>query len=89
MQEILAEPATQPPLRAIHLEFPQSLHLVVRSPKHGATVKEVLDVIYKKFKKRADDELMEGTLIGLGWSLGTEKRPRTAEWDVLEVLLSK
>ncbi|ODQ55761.1 hypothetical protein SAICODRAFT_69089 [Saitoella complicata NRRL Y-17804] len=65
--DLLSQPLTSPPLRVLHLIFPQGLTLTVRNTKTGVTVKDAMDMIYKKFKKMKDDEIPEGVLGGFVW----------------------
>ncbi|KAJ5345857.1 hypothetical protein N7452_003861 [Penicillium brevicompactum] len=56
----------QPPVKKIDLHFPLGLEVTARNSK-GVTIKDALDVIYKQFKKKADDELDKPYLAGFEW----------------------
>ncbi|KZF26449.1 hypothetical protein L228DRAFT_257886 [Xylona heveae TC161] len=55
-----------PPVKRIDLHFPLGLHVTARNMK-GVTIDDALHVIYKHFKKRADDEFDNPILAGFEW----------------------
>jgi len=57
---------TEPPVKKIDLHFPLGLEVTARNLK-GVTIKDALDVIYKQFRKKADDELETPVLAGFEW----------------------
>nr|POE54891.1 hypothetical protein CFP56_64564 [Quercus suber] len=65
-KEMLKKLLTTPPIKKIDLHFPLGLELCARNLK-GVTIKDAVDVIYKQFKKKADDELDAPYLAGFEW----------------------
>jgi len=63
---ILAIPLTEPPVKRIDLHFPLGLEVTARNLK-GVTIKDALDAIHKRFRKKADDELEKPYLTGFEW----------------------
>ncbi|ORY79380.1 hypothetical protein BCR37DRAFT_381522 [Protomyces lactucae-debilis] len=74
------EMLTTPPVNRIDLKFPQSLTLTVRKPK-GVTCKDAMDVVYKKFKHKALEDIAEPQLDELEWDRN--------DYATLELLLRK
>jgi hypothetical protein len=65
-KDILKMLLINPPVKKIDLHFPLGLEVTARNSK-GVTIKDALDVIYKQFKKKADDELDNPYLAGFEW----------------------
>ncbi|KAK5108596.1 hypothetical protein LTR62_008172 [Meristemomyces frigidus] len=65
-KEVLNKLLTTPPIKRIDLATPLGLVLTARNNK-GVTIKDACDVIYKQFKKKADDELEAPYLAGFEW----------------------
>ncbi|CAI7644581.1 unnamed protein product [Penicillium bialowiezense] len=65
-KDILKMLLINPPVKKINLHFPLGLEVTARNSK-GVTIKDALDVIYKQFKKKADDELDNPYLAGFEW----------------------
>jgi hypothetical protein len=65
-KDILKMLLINPPVKKIDLHFPLGLEVTARNSK-GVTIKDALDVIYKQFKKKADDELDKPYLAGFEW----------------------
>ncbi|RPB23304.1 hypothetical protein L211DRAFT_809514 [Terfezia boudieri ATCC MYA-4762] len=61
--DILKKMATTPPMSKLELKFPMGLTVTARNKK-GITIKDCLDVIWKQFRKKADDELDMPILAG-------------------------
>lgn len=61
--DIMKKMATSPPMSKLDLRFPLGLTCTVRNKK-GITVKDCLDVLWKQFRKKADDELDQPYLAG-------------------------
>ncbi|KAI5809066.1 hypothetical protein DFH27DRAFT_542380 [Peziza echinospora] len=55
-KDVLKKFATSPPMSKLDLRFPLGLTVTVRNKK-GITVKDCFDVLWKQFRKKADDEL--------------------------------
>lgn len=55
--------ATTPPMSKLDLRFPLGLTVTTRNKK-GVTIKDCLDVIWKQYRKKADDELDQPILAG-------------------------
>ncbi|KAK5132918.1 hypothetical protein LTR08_008364 [Meristemomyces frigidus] len=65
-KDMLKKLLTTPPIKKIDLHFPLGLEVTARNLK-GVTIKDALDVIYKQYKKKADDELDNPYLAGFEW----------------------
>lgn len=66
-QEALKLHLTEPPVKRIDLKFPQDgMQLTARNRK-GVTIKDALDAIYSKMKKKDDDVLDAPYLKGFEW----------------------
>ncbi|KAJ5160590.1 uncharacterized protein N7482_007594 [Penicillium canariense] len=65
-KEILKMQLVNPPVKKIDLHFPLGLEVTARNLK-GVTIKDALDAIHKRFKKKADDELEKPYLAGFEW----------------------
>jgi len=57
---------TEPPVKKIDLHFPLGVEVCARNLR-GVTIKDALDVIYKHYRKKADDELGDPVLAGFEW----------------------
>ncbi|KAI5923475.1 hypothetical protein F4810DRAFT_669032 [Camillea tinctor] len=70
-REILKKPLVTPHIRSIDLVVPDSgMVMTVRSKKRSepVTIKDALDAIHSKNKKKDDDELIKAYLAGFEWS---------------------
>jgi len=65
-KEALKKPLCTPLVKKIDLHFPLGLEVTARNLK-GVTVKDALDAIHKRFKKKPDDELEMPYLAGFEW----------------------
>jgi len=84
-KEYLKKMLTEPPVRRIDLHFiagGQVTGEVTARNLKGVTIKDALDAIHKRYKKRADDELPEPYLKGFEWD-------PEEDWKSLIVHLSK
>jgi len=61
--DVMKKMATTPPMSKLELKFPMGLTVTARNKK-GITIKDCLDVIWKQFRKKADDELDMPILAG-------------------------
>lgn len=52
----LKKPITSPPISKLQLRFPTGITLTARN-KNGVTIKDAFDVIWKQYRKKADDEI--------------------------------
>ncbi|KAI1653260.1 hypothetical protein F4813DRAFT_375243 [Daldinia decipiens] len=92
-KELLKKPLITPLVRAIDLRFDTGVVVTARNNKHGVTIKDALDAIYKHNKKRADDELAEPYLKGFEWvpnhpQVKDDPDRRKEEWERLYIHLS-
>ncbi|KAI8964484.1 hypothetical protein F5Y11DRAFT_345420 [Daldinia sp. FL1419] len=94
-KDILKKPLVTPLVKAIKLRFDTGIVVTARN-NNGVTIKDALDVMYSKNKKRADDEIPEPYLKGFEW-LPTHpqlkndperKKEREEEWEQLHIHLS-
>ncbi|KAF1817411.1 hypothetical protein P152DRAFT_463572 [Eremomyces bilateralis CBS 781.70] len=65
-KDVLKKPLCTPMVKKIDLHFKLGLHVTARNLK-GVTIKDALDVIFKQYKKKADDELEDPYLAGFEW----------------------
>ncbi|KAI6780952.1 uncharacterized protein J7T54_003094 [Emericellopsis cladophorae] len=79
--DILKLHLTKPPVKRIDLHFPLGMEVTARNMR-GVTIKDALDVIYKAFRKRSDDELDKPYLAGFEWD-------KEESWTRLVVHLQK
>lgn len=82
--DALKKVLTTPPLKSVEIKFPNGISFVARNMKTGVTVKDALDVVYKQFKKRQDDEITEPYLQGFYFDEDDDKGT-----NILHAALSK
>ncbi|KAI0994159.1 hypothetical protein K3495_g14023 [Podosphaera aphanis] len=58
---------TDPPVKKIDLRFPLGLEVTARNIR-GVTIRDALDVIYKHFRRKEDDEIERPVLAGFEWN---------------------
>ncbi|KAI1073728.1 hypothetical protein F5B20DRAFT_597283 [Whalleya microplaca] len=86
-KDILTKPLVLPLVKAVDIHFPHGIVIQARN-RTGLTIKDALDAIYHKYKKRADDELDQPYLIGFEWKPPhVEERFRLDEWDRIYIHL--
>ncbi|KAI1494883.1 hypothetical protein F5X96DRAFT_665334 [Biscogniauxia mediterranea] len=74
-REILKKPLVTPHIRSIDLVSDSGMVMTVRSKKRSepVTIKDALDAIHNKNKKKDDDELTKAYLAGFEWSPAHEE----------------
>ncbi|KAI5859288.1 hypothetical protein GGS23DRAFT_600576 [Durotheca rogersii] len=95
-KDILSKPLVTPLVKSIDLHFSTGIVVTARN-KAGVTIKDALEVIYKKNKNKADDELSEPYLKGFVWepdsfegdSSSDVPKQYLDEWDRLYISLSQ
>ncbi|KAI1801336.1 hypothetical protein F4811DRAFT_465130 [Daldinia bambusicola] len=95
-KDILKKPLITPLVKSVDLLFDTGVVVTARNMKHGVTIKDALDAIYKHNKKRADDELPKPYLKGFEWLPNhpqlkddpEKKEERREEWGRLHIHLS-
>jgi len=65
--EVMKKFVCNPPMNKIDLTFDTGMVLTARNRK-GVTVKDCLDVIWKQFRKKADDEMDKPILDNFNWN---------------------
>ncbi|KAI0851195.1 hypothetical protein F5Y00DRAFT_16628 [Daldinia vernicosa] len=66
-KDILKKPLVTPLVKSIDLKTNLGMVVTARNLKEGVTIKDALDAIYHKNRKRADDELEKPYLEGFEW----------------------
>ncbi|KAI0602080.1 hypothetical protein F4775DRAFT_588899 [Biscogniauxia sp. FL1348] len=94
-RDVLKKLLITPAVRAIDLHFEHGVVVTARN-RHGVTIKDAMDAIFKPNKKRADDELDKPYLKGFEWLPNhpqlkddpEKAEEREKEWDRLYIHLS-
>ncbi|KAK7756298.1 hypothetical protein SLS62_001524 [Diatrype stigma] len=89
-KDILKKLLVTPAVRAIELHFFTGVVVTARN-RTGVTIKDALDAIHSKNKKRSDEDLPEPYLKGFEWVPADPDLPESekeANWDRLYIHLS-